>query len=64
MTEIKIKCLFCNFETKLRVNDRDSRGYFEVPERYCNKCKTPMEQVVDGVAKKLEEDKKPNWKTV
>ncbi|MFX1452925.1 MAG: hypothetical protein ACFFCM_18965 [Promethearchaeota archaeon] len=48
MIKLKIHCLFCNFKTEKKVSNKDSRGYFEVPNAWCNKCKTQMEVVVDG----------------
>lgn len=49
--KIRIKCPVCRFETTLKTSDSDSRGFFEVPDRYCNKCKILLTQVVDNVGK-------------
>ncbi len=42
--KVKIKCPNCGYETEKKENDKDSRGYIEVPDRYCNKCKILMVQ--------------------
>ena len=51
MIKIKIHCTICDFKAGKKINDRDSRGYFEVPNAYCNKCKIPMVMFIDGVNK-------------
>lgn len=51
MIKLKIYCTICDFKTERKISDKDSRGYFEVPNAYCNKCKMPMVVSVDGANK-------------
>ena len=53
-TKLKIRCLICNWSVDVELSAISIGGpqVFEVPDKYCAKCHTLLDQVIDGVAEK------------
>jgi len=53
---VKLKCLVCGTQTEMKVPVKsfEQLFYIEVPPRYCGKCYTELEQIIDGRGKEGE----------
>jgi len=53
-TKLKMQCFLCGWELEMEIPaiQMGEIQFFEVPDRYCAKCKMILHQIINRVAEK------------